>query len=218
VVNIGILALQGDVREHAAAFAELGQRTQPVRCPADLDGLDGLVLPGGESTTLSMLLASSGLFEAVADALAGGLPVFGTCAGLVLLASEVLDGRSDQRSFGVLDCTVRRNGFGPQLQSFEGMLDAISLSVALATPDAPLPSVFIRAPEVVRVGDGVEVLAWLPVGGGRRVAALVRHGQVMGSVFHPELTDDRRVHRLFVKMVDAATSDLDPDERRGALH
>jgi pyridoxal 5'-phosphate synthase pdxT subunit len=119
-VTVGVLALQGDVREHEVAFAEVGVGTRRVLRPADLSGLDGLVLPGGESTTLSMLLDSSGLFDPVAAAIADGLPVFGTCAGLILLADRVEDGRPDQRSFQALDCTVRRNGYGPQRFSFEG--------------------------------------------------------------------------------------------------
>jgi len=211
-VNIGVLALQGDVREHAAAFAELGQRTEQVRRPDDLRGIDGLVLPGGESTTLSLLLGSSGLFDPIATALACGLPVFGTCAGLVLLASRVLDGRPDQRSFGAIDCTVRRNGFGRQAASFEGMLVAPGVSAELGTADEPLPAVFIRAPEVVQVGPAVEELASLRLAGGASSPALVRQGRVVASVFHPELTDDRRLHRLFIGMVMAA-SDSDGGRR-----
>jgi pyridoxal 5'-phosphate synthase pdxT subunit len=187
---VGVLDLQGDVREHIAALHEVGARAQPVKRPADLEGLDGLILPGGESTTLSMLLESTGLFDAIADRLgAGELPVFGTCAGLILLAREVLDGRPDQRVFGVLDVVVRRNGYGRQRQSFEA-------DVALGSGEGPpLPTVFIRAPYVVTVGGDVEVLAELD-----GVPVLVRHGSVLACSFHPELTRDRRVHRLFVEM------------------
>jgi 5'-phosphate synthase pdxT subunit len=189
-VVIGVLDLQGDVREHVAALREVGARAQLVKRPMELDQLDGLILPGGESTTLSMLLESTGLFNAVAARLeAGDLPVFGTCAGLILLAREVLDGRPDQRMFGALDAVVRRNGYGRQRQSFEA-------EVALGSGEGPpLPTVFIRAPFVVSVGDDVEVLAELD-----DTPVLVRHGSVLASSFHPELTKDRRVHRLFVEM------------------
>jgi 5'-phosphate synthase pdxT subunit len=187
---IGVLDLQGDVREHVAALHEVGARSRLVKRPAELEGLDGLILPGGESTTLSMLLESTGLFDAIAARLdAGDLPVFGTCAGLILLARDVLDGRPDQRMFGALDAVVRRNGYGRQRQSFEAQ-------VALGSGEGPpLPTVFIRAPFVVSAGDDVEVLAELD-----GVPVLVRHGAVLASSFHPELTADRRVHRLFVEM------------------
>jgi 5'-phosphate synthase pdxT subunit len=197
-----VLNLQGDVREHVAALAEVGVASRLVKRPDDLDGLDGLILPGGESTTLSMLLVSTGLFEAVGERLDDGLPVFGTCAGLVLLASEVLDGRPDQRSFGALDAVVRRNGFGRQVASFE---------TELAFGEGPpLPAIFIRAPYVVEAGSEVEVLAVVQhkgtgpdagAGSGAGASpALVRHGHVLASCFHPELTGDRRVHRLFAEM------------------
>lgn len=187
---IGVLDLQGDVREHVAALHDAGcASVRLVKVVAELEGVAGVVLPGGESTTLSMLLESTGLFDALAERLADGMPVFGTCAGLILLATEVLDGRSDQRSFGALHAAVQRNGFGRQLQSFE---------TSLAFGEGPeLPAVFIRAPRVVRVGSGVEVLAKVPADGS---PALVRQGSVLGSSFHPELTRDRRVHRLFVEM------------------
>lgn len=185
-----MLDLQGDVREHSAALHEVGARSLLVKRPAELVGLDGLVLPGGESTTLSMLLESTGLFDAIAARLdAGDLPVFGTCAGLILLAREVLDGRPDQRIFGALDAVVRRNGYGRQRQSFEAEL-------ILGSGEGPaLPTVFIRAPYVVSIGEDVEVLAELD-----GVPVLVRHGSVLASSFHPELTKDRRVHRLFVEI------------------
>jgi 5'-phosphate synthase pdxT subunit len=184
---IGVLDLQGDVREHLGALADVDCSARKVKWPADLDGLDGLVLPGGESTTLSMLLESTGLFEAIAGR--DGLPILGTCAGLVLVASQVLDGRPDQRSFGLLDAVVRRNGYGRQQQSFEG-------DVQLGSGEGPpLPAVFIRAPLVVSYGDAVDVLGTF---GG--VPVLVRQGRVLASSFHPELTPDRRVHRLFAHM------------------
>jgi pyridoxal 5'-phosphate synthase pdxT subunit len=197
-VTIGILALQGDVREHAAAFDELGVPTRPVRRPAQLDGIDGIVLPGGESTTLSMLLESSELFDPLAAALAGGLPAFGTCAGLVLLSRRILDGRPDQRSFGVLDCSVRRNGYGRQRFSFEATLTVTGLDGA----EAPMPAVFIRAPVVVELGPDVDVLATLDAGtGGEPDVVACRQGPVLATAFHPELTPDRRLHRLFAAIV-----------------
>jgi pyridoxal 5'-phosphate synthase pdxT subunit len=194
-VIIGVLNLQGDVREHVAALADVGATSRLIKRPDDLEGLSGLILPGGESTTLSMLLASTGLFEAVSGLLEDGMPVLGTCAGLVLLSAEVLDGRPDQRCFGAVDAVVRRNGFGRQVASFE---------TELAFGEGPpLPAVFIRAPYVVRVGPEVDVLATVQ----HRVAddpgespALIRQGSVLASSFHPELTGDRRVHRLFAAM------------------
>jgi 5'-phosphate synthase pdxT subunit len=152
----------------------------------------GLILPGGESTTLSMLLVSTGLFEGVGDLLEAGVPVLGTCAGLVLLASEVLDGRPDQRNFAALDVVVRRNGFGRQIRSFEG-------SVVFGE-GSPMPAVFIRAPVVVSAGAAVDVLARLASDDS---PVLVRQGNVLASSFHPELTPDRRVHELFVQMCEA---------------
>jgi 5'-phosphate synthase pdxT subunit len=202
-VTIGILALQGDVREHAAAFADLGLTTRPVRRPEDIGGLAGIVLPGGESTTLSMLLESSGLFDPLADALRGGLPAFGTCAGLLLLSKTILDGRDDQRSFGLLDCTVRRNGYGRQRYSFEAEVDAAGVEEALAglgpVGGPTMPAVFIRAPQVVAAGPGVEVLATIDNGAGTD-PVVCRQGSALATSFHPELTADRRLHRLFAAM------------------
>jgi 5'-phosphate synthase pdxT subunit len=200
-VFVGVLDLQGDVREHLAALHDVGSDGRPVKRPADLEGIDGLILPGGESTTLSMLLESTGLFDAIAERLpdrgsqdssestAASLPILGTCAGLVLVATEVLDGRPDQRTFGVLDAVVRRNGYGRQVKSFESEV------VFGSGEDHPLPAVFIRAPLVESVGERVEVLGTLD-----DVPVLVRQGPVLASVFHPELTSDRRVHRLFAQM------------------
>jgi 5'-phosphate synthase pdxT subunit len=186
--KVGILALQGDVREHAAALADLGALPVEVRGPDDLAGVDGLVLPGGESTTMSLLLQSAELFDPLAERLAAGLPVFGTCAGMILLATEILDGRPDQRSFGVIDLGVRRNGFGRQVDSFETELAVRDLD------GGPVPAVFIRAPVVERIGAGVEVLATV---GDRPV--LCRQGPVLVAAFHPELSGDLRLHELFLK-------------------
>jgi 5'-phosphate synthase pdxT subunit len=187
---LGVLALQGDVREHVAALESLGERVRLVRQPDDVDDIDGLVIPGGESTTLSLLLESSGLFDPLAAALSGGLPVFGTCAGMILLATRVLDGRDDQRAFGAIDLTIRRNGYGRQVASFECDLGVAALG------EEPVHAVFIRAPVVEDTGPDVEVLASLPEG--RPVVC--RQGPILTTAFHPELTGDRRLHQLFVEM------------------
>jgi len=187
VHKIGVLALQGASRRHADALSSLGAHPVEVRTPEDLTGVEGLVLPGGESTTISRLLELSGLFEPLAERLAGGMPVLGTCAGLILLASEILDGRADQRSFAALDVAVRRNAFGRQVDSFETDLSVDGFG------GLPFPAVFIRAPVVERVGDGVEVLASV---GGKPV--LCRQGPVMAAAFHPELSEDLRLHQLFL--------------------
>jgi 5'-phosphate synthase pdxT subunit len=195
--TIGVLALQGAFRAHAQALADLGVATREVRTPAHLDAVDALVMPGGESTTMSRLLTSSGLFDQIKARASDGMAVFGTCAGMILLASEVLDGRPDQRSFGVIDLTVRRNGYGRQLDSFE-------TDLAVRGLDAPFHGVFIRAPRVDAVGPAVEVLATHGDD-----AVLVRQGRVMAASFHPELTRDTRLHERFVELV---SSDLDPDD------
>jgi 5'-phosphate synthase pdxT subunit len=189
-----VLALQGDVREHTLALSELGCTVRPVVRPGDLDGLSGLVLPGGESTTLSLLLESTGLAGAVGEATrAGRLPILGTCAGMVLVARRVLDGRPDQLTFGLMDMVVRRNGYGRQDRSFETELELVGAHGAHGAP--PLPAVFIRAPRVVEAGEQVEVLARV-----QGDPVLVRQGAVLATSFHPELTTDRRVHEMFVEL------------------
>ena len=185
--KIGVLALQGAFAAHARALAELGAHPVEVREPGDLADVEALVLPGGESTTMSMLLESSSLFDPVAARLREGVPALGTCAGLILLATDVLDGRPDQRSFGVLDVAVRRNAYGRQVDSFEADVDVDGLA------GGRFHAVFIRAPVVERVGEDVDVLATTedrPV--------LVRHGPVLAAAFHPELSDDLRIHELFL--------------------
>ena len=189
MVKVGVLALQGDVAEHSSALADCGAHVVEVRSAGDLAGVDGVLLPGGESTTISMLLDKAGLFDPLADRLADGTPAFGTCAGMILLAADVLDGRPDQRSFGAIDISVRRNAFGRQVQSFEAALDVAGLPGG----DGPFDAVFIRAPAVERVGPAVEVLA--SVDGG---PVLCRQGSVLVAAFHPELSGDLRVHRLFL--------------------
>jgi len=203
--TVGVLDPQGDVREHLAALRELGCGTRLVKRPADLAGVAGLILPGGESTTLSMLLESTGLYGEVAAAAGSGLPLLGTCAGLVLVARRVLDGRPDQRAFGLVDVVVRRNGYGRQLQSFEA-------EVPFGSGEAPpLPAVFIRAPLVVSAGEDVDVLASL-----HGAPVLVRQGNVLAASFHPELTADRRVHRMFTGICAAwdRAADTSPPARR----
>ncbi|MDM4718416.1 pyridoxal 5'-phosphate synthase glutaminase subunit PdxT [Micromonospora sp. WMMA1363] len=194
---IGVLALQGDVREHAAALAAAGADARPVRRREELDAVDGLVIPGGESTTISKLVDIFELREPIDKRIAGGMPVYGSCAGLIMLAGEVLDGRPDQRGFAGIDMTVRRNAFGRQVDSFEAPVDVAGVD------GGPFHAVFIRAPWVERVGDGVEVLGRVTEGpvAGRIVA--VRQGSLLATSFHPELTGDRRLHAYFVDLVRA---------------
>jgi 5'-phosphate synthase pdxT subunit len=193
--RVGVLALQGAFAAHARALAELGADTYEVRTPADLAAVDALVLPGGESTTMSRLLTTSGLFDPLGERLADGLPVFGTCAGMILLATTVLDGRPDQRSFGAIDLEVRRNGYGRQVDSFETDLDLIGLREA-GDRDGPFHAVFIRAPLVESAGPDVEVLAEHD---GHPV--LARQRRVLVASFHPELTPDLRIHARFLQTV-----------------
>jgi 5'-phosphate synthase pdxT subunit len=189
-VKVGVLALQGAFAAHEAALRALGAATRQVRTPDDLTDLDGLVLPGGESTTMSRLLATSGLFEPIRDVLGEGLPTFGTCAGMILLGREILDGRPDQRCMGVVDVSVRRNAFGRQVDSFEADLAVTGLD------DEPFHAVFIRAPIVESVGEGVEVLADVD---GRPV--LCRQRSALVAAFHPELTADLRLHALYLDRI-----------------
>jgi 5'-phosphate synthase pdxT subunit len=187
---VGVLALQGDVREHVAALQALGAEPLEVRTPAELDRVDALILPGGESTAVSLLLASAGLREPLEARLRDGLPAFGTCAGMILLARAVVDGRPDQAGLGAIDLTVRRNAFGSQARSFEADLDVAGLD------GGPLHAVFIRAPVVEGAGPGVEILAEVD---GRPV--LARQGPVLVCAFHPELVGDLRLHELFLQEV-----------------
>jgi 5'-phosphate synthase pdxT subunit len=187
-VKVGVLALQGAFARHAACLRALGAEAREVRTPADLAEVEALVLPGGESTTMSMLLESSGLFAPLAERLAGGLPTLGTCAGMILLGAEILDGRPDQRCFGAVDISVRRNAFGRQVDSFEADLALADL------PDGPFRAIFIRAPFVERTGPDVDVLATVD---GHPV--LCRQRAVTVAAFHPELSDDLRIHDRFLK-------------------
>jgi 5'-phosphate synthase pdxT subunit len=199
-VIIGVLAVQGDVREHLRALGECGVRARPVRRADEVEAVDALVVPGGESTTMSKLVEEFGLLEPIRKRIAAGLPAYGSCAGMIMLATRVLDGRPDQQGFGGIGMTVRRNAFGRQRDSFEA-------SVAIDGLDGPpLPAVFIRAPWVESVDAGVEVLGRVADGpaAGRIVA--VRQGSLLATSFHPELTGDLRVHRLFVEMARAGTT------------
>ena len=191
VPTIGVLALQGDVREHARALEAAGARTLPVRRPEELEQVDGLVLPGGESTTMSKLALTFEVFDPIAKRLAEGMPAYGSCAGMIMLADKILDGRDDQESIGGIDMTVRRNAFGRQNESFEAAVEMAGVG------GGPVEGVFIRAPWVESTGAGVEVLATLP----DRTVVAVRQGNLLATSFHPELTGDQRVHRLFTELV-----------------
>jgi 5'-phosphate synthase pdxT subunit len=184
--TVGVLALQGAFAAHAAILASLGAATIEVRTVEQLDSVDALVIPGGESTTMSMLLERSGMLEPLAARVADGLPTFGTCAGMILLATEISDGRDDQHALGAVDISVARNGYGRQIDSFESDLDVVGF-------DRPFHAVFIRAPLVQQTGESVEVLAAVdgdPV--------LCRQGNVLVAAFHPELSGDDRIHRRWL--------------------
>ena len=189
--TIGVFALQGDIREHLKVLQDCGAHAIRVRRPAELDKCDAFVIPGGESTTMYKLARTFELFEPLVERIRGGMPTFGTCAGMIMLAERIIDGTRDQQTLGGLDATVRRNAFGRQVDSFEGDIDF--------TPfDSPVHAVFIRAPWVEEVGAGVEVLATVAEGeaSGRIVA--VRQGHLLATSFHPEVGGDDRVHRYFV--------------------
>ncbi|TQC47658.1 pyridoxal 5'-phosphate synthase glutaminase subunit PdxT [Rhodococcus sp. WS4] len=194
---VGVLALQGDVREHLAALNDSGADAVGIRRPEELEKIDGLVIPGGESTTMSKLLQIFELLEPLTARLRDGLPAYGSCAGMILLASEILDTRPDAQHLGAIDMTVRRNAFGRQVDSFESDLDFEGIV------GDPMRAVFIRAPWVERVGDDVQVLARVPESGGAAAGRIVavRQGSVVATSFHPEVTGDRRVHELFVDIV-----------------
>ncbi|KDQ66115.1 pyridoxal 5'-phosphate synthase glutaminase subunit PdxT [Streptomyces halstedii] len=189
---VGVLALQGDVREHLAALAAADTAARPVRRPEELAEVDGLVLPGGESTTMSRLAVLFGLLEPLRERVAAGMPVYGTCAGMILLADKILDPRSGQETVGGIDMIVRRNAFGRQNESFEAAVDVASV------PGGPVEGLFIRAPWVESVGARAEVLAEYD---GHVVA--VRQRNALATSFHPELTGDHRLHALFADMVRA---------------
>lgn len=214
-LRIGVLALQGDFREHLHAVEDAGATGVGVRRPAELDGLDGLIIPGGESTTIDKLSRAFGLRDPLRGRIRDGLPVYGSCAGMILLADQITDPAKDldgnpQQTFGGLDITVRRNAFGRQRESFETDLDFKGLEFsATGNGVAPVHAVFIRGPWVERVGDGVEVLAEVEpskashpeaLAGTARIVA-VRSGKLLATSFHPEVTGEKRVHELFIRMI-----------------
>ena len=206
---VGVLALQGDVREHEHVLASCGANTARVRTVEDLAAVDALVIPGGESTTMSKLAVDFGLIDPLRKARASGMPMYGSCAGMIMLAERLEGGRPDQQTIGGIDMTVRRNAFGRQVDSFEAdlampLVNEQSLHLDQTPGAALIHAVFIRAPWVESVGDGVEVLGRVEAGpaAGRIVA--VRQGQLMATSFHPELTGDYRVHEYFVDLVRAA--------------
>ncbi len=186
---VGVLALQGAFEAHQHVLRDLGVESVQVRTPSDLDVVDALVMPGGESTTMSHLLQTSGLFNSIDARLKQGMPVFGTCAGMILLAKGVLDGRSDQRSFGAIDIDVKRNAYGRQIDSFE-------TDIALVGMVEDFHAVFIRAPQIARLGEEVTVLARH-----NEDVVLARQGSVMVASFHPELTSDARIHSMFIGLL-----------------
>jgi 5'-phosphate synthase pdxT subunit len=195
---VGILALQGDVREHAVALATCGAEPRPVRRPVELVGLAGIVIPGGESTTIDKLVRAFELQQPLVAALRSGLPAFGSCAGMIMLADRLVDAPADQQTLGGLDITVRRNAFGRQTESFEAELDCPWLA------DGPFRAVFIRAPEVVSYGPSIEVLATVTRPDGSEHVVAVRQERLLATAFHPEVSGDPRVHARFVETVRAA--------------
>ena len=192
-MKVGVLALQGAFASHIEALSSLGVETLEIRKSEDIDKVDRLVIPGGESTAISMLLDWNGMRDPIQKAIAAGMPMFGTCAGMIVLAREVLDGREDQTPLGAIDITVRRNAFGRQVDSFESNIEVVGF-------DDPFPSVFIRAPIVESVGEGVEVFATV---GGKIV--LCGTELILVASFHPELSNDRRIHEMFLSMEASGT-------------
>ena len=187
-MKVGVLALQGAYASHLQTFASIGVEVLEVRTPEDLETIDRLVIPGGESTTISMLLDSNGMRVPIQESISEGMPVFGTCAGMIVLAREVLDGRDDQKPLGAIDITVRRNAFGRQVDSFESEIEVSGL-------DEPFPSVFIRAPIVESIGEGVEVFSRVD-----EKIVLCGTDSILVASFHPELSNDGRIHEMFLSL------------------
>lgn len=198
--TIGVLAVQGDVREHLAALEAAGAATRRVRRPEELEGLSGIVLPGGESTTMDKLTRAFGLAGPLRDALRAGLPAYGSCAGMIMLADRIADAIPGQQNLGGLDATVRRNAFGRQVDSYETDVEVTGV------PGGPVRAVFIRAPWIEEVGPGVDVLAVVPDGPSGAVGKIVavRSGALLATSFHPEVTGDTRIHELFVRIARSA--------------
>lgn len=199
MLRVGVLAVQGDVREHINSLSSLNVAVQKVRNPEELKTVNALVIPGGESTTISMLAKRVGLMDPLRKFVKDGFAVYGSCAGMIMLADEILDGRSDQETIGGLDITVRRNAFGRQVDSFETDLDVKDF-------DKSFRAIFIRAPWVERVGESVEVLASVTAENGSQHPVMVRQGSVLATAFHPELTKDNRVHEYFVQMAKSVSA------------
>lgn len=193
--RIGVLSLQGDVREHVRALEESGADACPVGSASALAGVQALVIPGGESTTMSLLAVRDGLLEPLREARRAGMPMYGSCAGMIMLADRVLDARPDQQTIGGLDVTVRRNAFGRQVDSFETEIQVEGV------PAGPFPAVFIRAPWVESVGDSVRVLARVGASDGTDTIVAVAQGPLLATSFHPELTGDLRIHEMFIGIV-----------------
>lgn len=193
--TVGVLALQGDVREHARMLSDCSVEVRLVKNSEDLTDLAGLVIPGGESTTISMLINRANLMQPLRDFIKSGKAVYGSCAGMILLADRILDGRSDQETIGGLDITVRRNAFGRQVDSFEKTIDLKEINIL------DFNAVFIRAPWVEKVGSGVEVLASLDYQEQEPRIVMVKQGNLLATSFHPELTGDNRVHQYFVSLL-----------------
>jgi 5'-phosphate synthase pdxT subunit len=207
LLRIGVLAVQGDVREHLNALSSLGEQAVGVRRPRELDDVDALVIPGGESTTMDKLVRAFDLQEPLRKRIAGGMPVYGSCAGMIMLADRIADPRPDQETLGGLDITVRRNAFGRQVDSFEEDLHMPAIAEGTTAPPghpSTFKAVFIRAPWVEQLGDGVEVLATVEAGPAPGRVVAIRSGNLLATSFHPEVTGDHRIHEYFTQMVRAA--------------
>ncbi len=206
-VRVGVLAVQGDVREHINALSSLGAHAVGIRRPRELEHIDGLVIPGGESTTMDKLVRAFDLQQPLREQIAGGMPVYGSCAGMIMLADRIADARPDQQTLGGLDITVRRNAFGRQVDSFEGDLHIPAIArVTTAPPGHPatFKAVFIRAPWVEELGDDVDVLASVEAGPAAGKVVAIRVGNLLATSFHPEVTSDHRIHEYFMQIVRAA--------------
>ncbi|HET7660662.1 MAG TPA: pyridoxal 5'-phosphate synthase glutaminase subunit PdxT [Oryzihumus sp.] len=200
-LRIGVLAVQGDVREHVHVLSSLGAEATGVRRPRELDEVDALVIPGGESTTMDKLVRAFELYDPLRKRIADGMPAYGSCAGMIMLADRIADARPDQQTLGGLDMTVRRNAFGRQVDSFE---EDLHMPEVVGADGEPVRAVFIRAPWVEQVGEGVQVLATVEAGPAAGHIVAVRQGNLLATSFHPEVTGDHRVHEYFVQMVRSA--------------
>ena len=202
-LRIGVLAVQGDVREHVHVLSSLGAQASGVRRPRELDEVDAIVIPGGESTTMDKLVRAFELYDPLRKRIADGMPAYGSCAGMIMLADRIADARPDQQTLGGLDMTVRRNAFGRQVDSFE---EDLHMPEVVGADGEPVRAVFIRAPWVEQVGEGVQVLATVESGPAAGHIVAVRQGNLLATSFHPEVTGDHRVHEYFVQMVRSASA------------